>query len=152
MIYVDTSALIPIYIPEPFSPAARALVGEDGQVPLTVLHELELANAFERMVGRGLITRAECRGVLRQLSSDIEARRLARIGLDLENLFAEAATLSRRYTARFLARSLDLLHVAAAHQVRSREFVSADDRQLALAKASGLAIVDITRPLRKGLR
>lgn len=148
MIYVDSSALVALYIPEPLSPAARAVIYEAVQVPFTALHDLELTNAFERLVGRGLITRQECRAVVRQLSHDIEARRLAPVTPDWEAVFAEAAALSRRHTARFLTRSLDLLHVAVARQVRCTRFVSADDRQLAAAKASGLAIADLKRPPR----
>lgn len=71
------------------------------------------------------------------------------VSLDLDRVFAEAGELSRLYTAKFLARSLDLLHVAAAHVALCTTFVSADDRQLAVAKASGLAVVDIKRRIRR---
>jgi len=60
--------------------------------------------------------------------------------------------VSRRFTARFLTRSLDLLHVAAAHLALCGTFVSADDRQLAVAKASGLTTLDIKRPPRRRKR
>ena len=52
-------------------------------------------------------------------------------------------------TAKTLARSLDLLHVAAAHVTSCTRFVSGDDRQLAVAKASGLEVVDINRGVRR---
>jgi hypothetical protein len=60
-------------------------------------------------------------------------------------VFADASELSRLHTARRLTRSQDLLHVGAAHIVGCTIFVSADDRQLAVAKASGLATIDIKR-------
>jgi hypothetical protein len=63
--------------------------------------------------------------------------------VDLDLVFADARELSRLHTAKFLARRLDLLHVAAAHVLRCTTFVSADDRQLAAAKASGLTMVDM---------
>jgi len=44
-----------------------------------------------------------------------------------------------------LTRSLDLLHVAAARSLGCKVFVSADDRQLAAAKKTGLKTVDIKR-------
>jgi predicted nucleic acid-binding protein len=150
--YVDSSVLVALYIPESFSVAARAIIYEAAQVPFTALHDLELPNAFERLVGRGLITRKECRAVLQQLEDDIENRRLARFALDLAGVFADATELSRRYAAKYLARSLDLLHIAAAHYVECTSFVSADDRQLAVAKASGLRIVDVKRTSRPGGR
>lgn len=152
MTYADSSALVPLYVPERFSPYARSAVQNAGQVPFTALHRLEVPNAFELLAGRHLITRDECRAILQQLQDDLESGRLLATDLDLEQVFAEAAELSRRHTARFLARGLDLLHVASAHVALCRTFVSADDRQLAVAKATGLSVVDITRPPRRRRR
>ncbi len=143
--YVDSSALVPVYVPERFSKAARTLVEAVGQVPFTPLHQLEVPNAFEQLVGRRLMTRDQCRAVLAQLRDDIEHQRLAPVSPDLDRVFRDASELSRLYGAKFLARSLDLLHVAAAHVTLCATFVSADDRQLAVAKASGLTTVDIKR-------
>lgn len=150
--YVDSSALVPVYVPERFSKAARSVVRTAGQVPFNALHQLEVPNAFEQLVGRDAMTRDQCRAVQTQLRDDIENQRLTPVSLDLDRVFAEAAELSRLYTAKFLARSLDLLHVAAAHVTLCNTFVSADDRQLSAAKASGLTIVDIKRRLRRSTR
>jgi predicted nucleic acid-binding protein len=147
--YVDSSALVPVYVPERFSKAARSAVRTAGQVPYTALHQLEVPNALEQLVGRELMTREECRAVQAQLRDDVEHQRLMPVSLDLDRVFAEAAELSTLSTAKFLARSLDLLHVAAAHVAVCRTFVSADDRQLAVAKASGLTTVDIKRRTRR---
>jgi predicted nucleic acid-binding protein len=147
--YIDSSALVPVYVTERFSKAARSVVRTVGQVPFTAIHHLEVPNAFELLVGRELITRAECRAIQAQLREDLESQRLTPLSLDLERVFAEAGELSRLHTATFLARSLDLLHVAAAHVAVCRTFVSADDRQLAVAKATGLTVVDIKRRIRR---
>lgn len=147
--YVDSSALVPVYVTERFSRAARSVVRTAGQVPFTAIHQLEVPNAFELLVGRELITRAECRAIQAQLQEDLENQRLMPVSLDLDRVFADARELSRLYTAKFLARSLDLLHVAAAHVVLCTTFVSADNRQLAVAKASGLTAVDIKRRIRR---
>jgi predicted nucleic acid-binding protein len=119
-----------------------------GQIPFTVIHRLEVTNAFEQLVGRSLMTREESRVVQRQLQEDLDALRLVPISLDLDQVFLKACELSAAYAARYLARTLDLLHVAAAHEVTCTTFVSADDRQLAVAKASGLKTVDIKRGAR----
>jgi predicted nucleic acid-binding protein len=147
--YADSSALVPLYVPGSFSATAWFVIRDAGQVPFTALHQLEVPNAFELLAGRRLISRDESRAILRQLQDDVESQRLTPTVLDLEQIFIEAGELSRRYTARFLARSLDLLHVAAAHLTLCETFVSADDRQLAVAKASGLTVVDIKRPPRR---
>jgi predicted nucleic acid-binding protein len=148
--YVDSSALVPVYVPERFSDAARTAVRNAGQIPFTALHHLEVLNAFELLVGRKQMTRDECRGVQGQLQDDLENQRLLAVSLDLDRIFTEACEFSRLHTARHLARSLDLLHVAAAHLALCTMFVSADDRQLAVAKATGMTTVDIKRRIRRG--
>ncbi len=150
--YADSSALVALYITEQFSDAADATLKAAGQIPFNVIHQLEVPNAFERLVGRKLLTREECRGLYDHLQEDLDNRRLVLISVDLEAVFAQATELSRAHAARFLARSLDLLHVAAAHVSRCTTFVSADDRQLSVAKASGLAVVDIKRRRRRPSR
>lgn len=147
--YVDSSVLVAVYVPERFSKAARQAVRAAPQIPFTQLHELEVRNAFELLVGRSLITREECRAILAQLDGDLDSQRLARVPLDLDGVFTRASDLSRTYTSRHLTRSLDLLHVAAAHIIMCATFVSADDRQLAAAKATGLKVVDIKRRARR---
>ena len=143
--YVDSSALVAVYVSESFSASARTAVRRAGQLPFTALHQLEIPNAFELLVGRGLLTRAEGRAIHGHLRDDLESQRLLPVSLDLDQVFANAADLSLDYTAKLLTRSLDLLHVAAAHVAQCSRFVSADDRQLAVAKASGLVTVDIKR-------
>jgi hypothetical protein len=41
------------------------------------------------------------------------------------------------------------MHVAAAQVLGGKTFVSADDRQLAVARATGLKTLDIKRPTRR---
>jgi hypothetical protein len=113
------------------------------QVPFTHFHGLEVLNAFELLVGREAITRDECRAVQDQLQDDLANRRLVRLTVDLDQVFTNASELSRAYTAKTLTRSLGLLHVAASHLALCKTFVSADDRQLAVAKARGLKVIDI---------
>jgi predicted nucleic acid-binding protein len=147
--YVDSSVLVAIYVPEQFSQTVRQTVRAVPQIPFTQLHELEVHNAFESLVGRGLITRDECRAILAQLDGDLESQRLARVSLDLDRVFTSASDLSRTYTAKVLTRSLDLLHVAAALAMMCTRLVSADDRQLVVAKAAGLTVADVKRRVRR---
>jgi predicted nucleic acid-binding protein len=143
--YIDSSALVPVYVPERFSPAARAVLRGVPQVPYTPLHELEMSNAFALLRGRGLITVEEYRAIHTQLQDDVDAQRFVPVALDWAGVFAIACELSEAYTATLLTRSLDLMHVAAARATRCRVFVSGDDRQLAVAKATGLTVVDIKK-------
>ena len=150
--YVDSSALVPAYVPERFSRVAREVLRGLPQVPYTPLHELEVFNAFALLRGRKLITADEHRAIHTQVQEDVDAQRFVPVALDWASVFETARELSEAHTARFLTRSLDLLHVAAARATSCRVFVSADDRQLAVARAAGLKVVDITRKPRSRRR
>ena len=63
--------------------------------------------------------------------------------MELEVVFRGAARLSERYASKTLARTLDILHVAALLQLGCSRLVSGDERQIALAKAEGIQIFDI---------
>jgi hypothetical protein len=86
------------------------------------------------------------------LRDDLSSLRLIRIAIDLDDVFTQATELSRRYAAKHHARSLHLLHIAAAQAANCTRFVSADDRQLAVAKTTGLEVVDIKRSARRQKR
>ena len=150
--YVDSSALVAVYVPERFSKAARRALRAAPQVPFTQLHELEVPNAFALLLGRGLISADEYRAIHTQLREDVDAQRLVPLPLDWDRVFASARELSQAYTAKLLTRSLDLLHVAAAQVATCRSFVSADDRQLAVAKATGFTVIDVKRSVRSAKR
>jgi predicted nucleic acid-binding protein len=94
--YADSSALIPLHVNERFSGSAEAVLRRAGQIPFTALHQLEVPNAFERLVGRDLMTRKECDSVQQQLQDDLDSQRLIRVWLDLDDVFTQAAELSKR--------------------------------------------------------
>ena len=98
--YIDSSVLVAVYVSERFSNAARQTVRAAPQVPFTQLHELEVPNAFELLVGRGSISREECRAIQAHLQEDLESQRLARVSLDLDRIFASASDLSRTLTGQ----------------------------------------------------
>ena len=56
--YIDSSALVPLYVTERFSDAADAAVTAAGDIPFTPMHQLELTNAFERLRPRVTATMA----------------------------------------------------------------------------------------------
>ena len=146
--YFDSSVLVAVYVTEEFSSRVRREVRAAGQVPFTPLHELEVRNALRVAHGRGRLDAGELARCLDQLTDDLEGSRLARIAVDLFHVFDRAQELSKIHAAKLLSRSLDLLHVAGALDLRCKRFVSGDDRQLALAKAVGLEPVDVKK--RKG--
>ncbi len=142
-VYFDSSALVAVYVSEAHSARARAEIRRHVPVPWTPLHDLEVGNTLRLLRGRGQITAAELRGLLGHIDEDVEKGRLQRPTLDLGAVFRRAGNLSEAHASTTLARSLDILHVAAALELGCGSLVSGDDRQIALAKAEGIRTIDI---------
>jgi len=90
--------------------------------------------------GRGEITDTGLKGALRDLQADIDAGRLEKPVYDLPGVFHTAEVLSAKYAVVTLARSLDILHVAAALVIGAVDFVTFDKRQASLATKAGLKV------------
>ncbi len=73
---------------------------------------------------------------------DIRLGILRRPACNLAEIFRQAESLSGLYAPKNACRSLDLLHIAAAMQLRVTEFVTFDIRQKVVAREAGLAVVD----------
>jgi predicted nucleic acid-binding protein len=56
-----------------------------------------------------------------------------------------AADLSRRHTAVLGCRSLDVLHVASALELKAKHFLTFDRRQQRLAQATGMKPVLVSK-------
>ncbi len=139
--YADTSFLFSYYATDANS--ARADLWRQAHaepLPFTVLHRLELRNAFERAVFQGRITANEASELWTQIDSDLNAGLLIEAALSLPDLFREGEALAHQHTAQTGARSLDILHVAAARLLTSDELVTFDVRQMSLANLIGLRV------------
>jgi predicted nucleic acid-binding protein len=148
--YFDTSALLAAYVTEVHSMASRRALRRHGSVPFTALHRLELRNSLELLVGRSVLSAVERDGLVEQIDEDLQAGRLMDTAADWQVVLTLAAELSIAHTRKHLTRSLDLLHVATALELKSDVFVSGDRRQLKAARAAKLRAVDITRSRRRG--
>lgn len=141
--YFDSSALIAVYVNEAHSDRARAELAKHIPVPWTPLHDLEVRNALRLLHGRALIDMDELQGLLAHIDEDLMKGRLERPVVDLEAVFRRAGSLSDAHAPKTLARSLDILHVAAAKELGCTILISGDARQVALARAERVRTVDI---------
>jgi predicted nucleic acid-binding protein len=146
MIYGDSSFLIALYRRgDAFHAAASKLILALKQpIAFTLLAELELQNGVYRCFAQRLIDRSEHDAVFRQISEDEANGILVRSVLTDSDLYAEARYLSRKFTPTISARSLDILHVAAANLLGTSPFVSFDAKQRSLAQKVGLSILPRT--------
>ena len=142
MRYFDSGVLLTLYLSEPNSPQAVALVQEKGGTPtITALHRLEMKAAIGQKRGRGEITEAERAQVLANLESDLSTGVFAESAPVWPDVFSKAENLASAHAAVNLCRSLDTLHVALALELGVTEFCTFVQRQATMAKAAGLSVV-----------
>jgi predicted nucleic acid-binding protein len=142
--YLDSSALIKLYVPEGDSAeVVRYVLKRRESLPLSLLHELELKNALRVKAFRKEASRKSVNAALKHLCADIALGIFVRPPLDWPEVFEVAEALSQRFAATVGCRSLDLLHVASAMILKVRGFLTFDQRQAILARKAGLKIVRV---------
>lgn len=100
--------------------------------------EVELTNALQLRVFRKEIARAQAAAAYAAFQQDIGSGVLFVVPVAAA-VFEKAKHLSRKHTATLGARTLDILHVAAALVSGAETFYTFDANQGRLAKAEGLA-------------
>jgi predicted nucleic acid-binding protein len=138
-LWLDTSVLVSLYVPEPRSERVARLVRRCGEpVLFSQLHELEVVSALRLRLFRHEGVRKMVDATVARLQEDLHDGTLHRPAIDWPLTMAKAIELANQHTARLGCRSLDLLHVAAAVLSGSRRFVTADRRQSQAARRAGL--------------
>lgn len=136
--YLDTSALVKLYVREPESAELSAFVRKlTPPLPFSSLHELELTHALERRREEGDITTIGFKQITGALDKDLTQGVLARPGTEWPGIFARAIHLLRQHRG---LRSLDALHIGQALESGAVWFVTYDQRQGKAASAEGLKL------------
>lgn len=142
-VYFDTGALVKLYVVEPGSAFVQTMARRAGIIGLNPLQETELRNAILAAGGGRIIGREAMRRSLANLDEDLETGVFTRETPDWAWIYRRADLLARQYTARFLCRTLDILHVAAAELSGADRILTGDHRQQKLAKAIGMPVVKL---------
>jgi predicted nucleic acid-binding protein len=137
--YADTSFLVSLYTFDANSATAAAHMRKAPDTLLvTPFGELELTNAIELRVFRRELTAARAKTALAAFESDMRGSVLTAAPLPAA-VYQKARQLSRHHTAGIGARTLDMMHVAAALVLEASALYTFDRRQRDLAKAEGLS-------------
>lgn len=127
--YLDTSALAALYIPEALSEAVAAAVRASPPA-ISALTEAEFSSVVARRMRERTIAAADGARVLRTFDAHVADRRYARLPIAAET-FAEATRLLRSGKAPLA--TLDALHLAIA--LLNGKVLCTADRQLARSAA-----------------
>ncbi len=137
-IYLDTSALIKLYIIENGSVLINEITAKNAApLPVWALHIIEFHNALKLKVFREELIAEEAG----YLSTLFKERKKAGIYYTPELDREDHTDLCLKYTdfsSKFGCRSLDIMHVAAASLFKVDQFITFDSRQADLAKEVGL--------------
>jgi predicted nucleic acid-binding protein len=140
LIFCDPSFLVVLYLgTQSHSKTARELTsGFDSGIPYPWLIELELCTTLRRILGHKgeLLSKA-----IRVINAARNAGLLVDCELDFNRLRMRALELSECYSTTFGVRTLDILHVASALELKAGTLASFDIRQRKLALGVGLKLV-----------
>lgn len=141
--YFDTGALVKLYIVERGSDFVQNIARRTGAIGINPLQETELRNAILAAEGRRTVSREAARRSLDNFEEDLQNGVFIRESPEWAWVYRRADILARQYTPRFLCRTLDILHIAAAELSGAERIVTGDQRQQKLAKAIGLKVAKV---------
>ena len=107
--------------------------------PITALHIAEWAHAIAQQVFRRQMTIAEAHRLHRDFDDDCAARIWQTLAVP-ETALELCADLGTRNGPKLGVRTLDSLHVACALELKTKRFLTFDERQRKLARAAGLDV------------
>jgi predicted nucleic acid-binding protein len=140
-LYADSSFLVSCYIVDANTAKAKAWLSKTGsRLPFTALHALEMQNAFQLGVFRGLLSAAAAAAAWANVEEDLHSGRLVKTAVSWPAAFLMAVKMSKQHSAVTGTRSLDILHLAAAKTLQAAKVASFDARQRALVAAIGLTL------------
>lgn len=143
MIYLDTSALVKLYVLEAGSSFVQSRLSEqDDPLPVWELQEAELANALHLKVFRNEWTEDEAKRQIGHFRSRRQRGLYVFPEIDRVELIREFHRLSRE-TPRTGCRTMDIFHVACALQIPGCRFLTFDGRQGKLARLAGLDVIEL---------
>jgi predicted nucleic acid-binding protein len=144
VLYLDTSALLKLYLKERGSAETQLLVaGQRHPLPVWEIQQMEFVNALRSKVFWKDLSPAEAD---RQIDL-FKARR--RRGLyyhpEIDRLeLAETFERLSRETMHNGGRTFDVLHVACALVLGARQFVTFDTKQSLVARGAGLEVPELS--------
>jgi predicted nucleic acid-binding protein len=142
MSYWDTSALSKLYLPEPDSPDFLGKAAHEPVIVTAKVALFEMRRVAFRKESEGLLHARTAEAVLNQLNLDIAAGEIRIVEMDARAeaaLDAIMATCYRR-TPPLPLRTLDAIHLTAAHVAGEIEMVATDKRLREAAKVMGLSL------------
>ena len=115
----------------------------EAEVFWTPWQRVEVLNSFCQAERAGFLDRGESRRLIRLLEQEVRIGYWSHIEFDWTEAVRTAGELRAEHSLTMVVRSMDLFHVAIAIEVGADALLSFDAEQIALAKAAGLAVLNL---------
>ena len=138
ILYLDTSALVKLYVEEDGSHTIRKARNTASIIPTSLLAYAEVRTAFARAYGDKGLSKSLYQAILEDFNEDWDRYFALEVTWEIVR---QAGDLAEEHRLR----SFDAIHLASALQVQavvedSLSFLSFDDRLTRAAKARGLVV------------
>ena len=134
---MDSSFLVSSYVQDVYKAEFLRRIAQRPIIWLTPFHRVEVANAISLHVFRKKLTAQSAKRTWREFQEDIRSNVWMTVDLPV-SVWETGINLTRRHTPALGFRTLDLLHVACAIELRADRFWTFDERQKKLAETVGL--------------
>lgn len=139
-IFVDTSALVKFYYPEPDSDRIETLLLRAERIYMTNLTVVEMASALSKKVRMGDIKKEQETVVWNTFLDDLQTEQVEVVILN-DRDYLKAADLIRELGGRYGIKTLDSLQLSAAHGLHHAEFLCSDKTLTKTAVKIGLKVI-----------
>lgn len=136
--YIDTSAMVKLYVEEPDSDSCEATVLGMTLVSSRLLY-CELSSALLSKVSRGMISAEFRLEVWQEFEKDIAARKIRFVSLN-DMLIQDATDLLSELYPNVSLRTLDAIHLATYLSIETGPLFTKDLRMLQAAAHLGLPL------------
>jgi predicted nucleic acid-binding protein len=136
-LYLDSSAMVKMYVPEAGSELVKARCGAADEILVSVLVRPETVAALTRLLRAGKLTQEQYDSAKQSLNAALEVATVIELS---PSVVGKAVACLEAHPIR----TLDAIHVASALENTPDRFLSADKRQCATARAMGLNVEEIT--------
>lgn len=140
-IYLDSSALAKLYVPEPESDALEALLRGRRDLMISQLAITEVLSAVARRRREGMLTAAHALAIRDAILADADSGSFHR--LDLSPVVHREAERLSLHVESVPLRTFDALHIAMALLGSATHVATYDTRMRAAAPYAGLKVLDL---------
>lgn len=136
-VYLDASALLKFYLPEPESPRVEALLRAETGSYCSTLSQAEFASTLSRLRRDGMLTERETERLWGLLQKDLLSASFFFVETSAQDI-RDAIDILKGHAHRL--RTLDAVHLASARNLGANRFLTFDHRQRAVAELLGFEL------------